>query len=109
MSEAEKSDEKSSSRLPDGRVAPGRGPAKGAPNAGRPRGTYREWLTALLERDDHQQVFEAALRGELGDKAFAFATKHAAAYGHGLPAVTIQGPDGGPVQVQVVNSPGFKP
>lgn len=86
----------------------GKGPKKGAPNAGRPKGTYQDWLGELLDSPDHRSEFEAQITGQRSEKAFGFATRHAAAYKHGLPAQTIQGPDGGPVQVQLLNGPGLE-
>lgn len=102
---ARKSVEKSGpSRLPDGRVAPGRGPKRGAKNAGRPKGTYLDWLGELLDSDDHRAEFEAQVKGRRSEKAFSFATKHAAAYKHGLPtqSVELTGKDGAPFTVRLV-------
>jgi hypothetical protein len=51
MSEkSSKSGRKSVKKLPDGRVAPGRGPAKGAPNAGRPPDWWKAQMRELRDR-----------------------------------------------------------
>lgn len=75
------------------------------PGAGRKPNEYKTWLGRLLDSPEHREAFEAEIKGMGTEKGFAFATRHAAAYHHGLPAQTIQGPDGGPVQVQVINAP----
>ncbi len=46
-------------KLPDGRVAPGRGPAVGSPNAGRPPDAWKALCRELASRD---AVLEAARR-----------------------------------------------
>lgn len=99
---AEKSAHKSVGRpfVKGGDPRQGRGPAKGAPNAGRPPDLFRELCRELA------CSAEDAARIALADSkhpAFIGALKWATEHGYGRPAQTIQhtGPDGGPVQVQI--------
>ena len=48
-------------KLADGRVAPGRGPGNGAPNAGRTPDEWRKALRALGDRSEVLAHIEAAL------------------------------------------------
>jgi hypothetical protein len=77
-------------KLPDGRVAPGRGPAKGAPNAGRPPEEWRERLRAMASREEVlEHVANVLLVGPehpYFDKALDYATQ----YGYGKPKQEIE-------------------
>lgn len=78
----------------------GRGPEKGAPNAGSPTKVYKMWLAARLADPKHQMAFIRALNDDQ-HPAFAAATKHAAAYAHGAPAQSVT-LDGEGLQVVIV-------
>jgi hypothetical protein len=53
----------------------GRGPQKGAPNAGRPTEEFKAWLEGLMDQPEKRQVFEAYLAaGNM--KAWEFAAKY---------------------------------
>jgi hypothetical protein len=65
-------------KLPDGRVAAGRGPAKGSPNAGRPPDEFRALMRSLVSREETVTRLEQILSGKVryiddeGREAFAF-------------------------------------
>jgi len=95
---------------PKGGFQPGFDPRRNltTPGSGRPPDEFRAAMRELASRDEALAKVREVLNTPdhphwLG--AYRFAAEH----GYGKPAQTIQGPDGGPVQVQVVNSPGFKP
>ena len=73
----------------DPRNGHGRGPARGAPNAGRKPLAYKRWLASLLDSDEHRKEFEAATKSR-ADPRFEFATRHATEYGHGKPAQDVK-------------------
>ena len=78
------------------------------PGPGRPSSAAKaEW--AELAAQGRKALRDKKIMDDPDHPVFGFALKHASHMGEGLPAQTIQGPDGGPVQVQVVNSPAFKP
>jgi hypothetical protein len=61
----------------------GRGPAKGAPNAGRPPDEWRAALRALASRDDVLQHLDAVLRAGPGHPWFSKALDYATEHGYG--------------------------
>ena len=92
----EKSSEKSSATgkpfvRGDPRRKPGRGPAKGAPNAGRPPNSFREFMRTLREDD-------ATLRGAI---ATAARDPESRAFGHVLKLVSSYDEDGPDQRVTV--------
>ena len=110
MSEVEKSGENSGGNRP-GTFLPGddprrgNGPPKGS--GGRPPNEFKAAMQELASREEALAKVREVLNNPdhphwLG--AYRFAAEH----GYGKPAQTIQGPDGGPVQVQVVNAPKFR-
>lgn len=95
------------SRLPDGRVAPGRGPAKGAPNAGRPRLAVKALAAQAIEQHDLVGVVAKIAAGQIGEtlrdrngnelQVFATkpserlaATKLLLAYAEGMPTQQVE-------------------
>ena len=130
MSKADKSGGNSGRFVKGGDPRQGRGPAKGAPNAGRPPNEFRQRMQQLASREEGLRLLEEILLGEgavrvleeqtdatgkvtkviaVDGELYLKAREHVVKHGYGLPAQPITGPDGGPVQVQVVNSPAFKP
>lgn len=56
---------------------------------GTPPVEYRIWLAALLKSPRHQMAFKRVLEDE-NHVGFIAATKHAAAYAHGLPIQSVE-------------------
>jgi hypothetical protein len=77
------------------------------PGPGRPADKAKaEW--AALAAQGRKALRDKKVMDDPTHPVFPFALKHSSQMGEGLPAQTIQGPDGGPVQVQVLNSPAFR-
>jgi hypothetical protein len=88
----------------------GRGPARGAPNAGRPPDEWRAALRALASRDDVLQHLDAVLRAGPGHPWFSKALDYATEHGFGkASAAQPTGPDEAPlpisIQVQLIDPP----
>lgn len=82
----------------------GRGPAKGAPNAGRPPDEFKAFMRSLVSRADVAE----ALRGVLSNPShpqFMQAFKMAAEFGYGRApqAVELTGAEGAPMQLKIVH------
>jgi hypothetical protein len=100
-----KSTEKSKrpGRFKKGELHPdqGRGPAKGAPNAGRPPDLWRAKLREMASRDEVMQHVESVLCEGPGhpwfSKALDYATEHG--FGKASQPHQITGLDGGPVGI----------
>ena len=80
----EKSSEKSSApgrpfTAGDPRRMPGRGPAKGAPNAGRPPNSFRDFMRTLREAGDLRTAITTAAR-DPESRAFGHVLKLVSAY-----------------------------
>ena len=73
----------------------GRGPAKGAPNAGRPPSEFKEWCKALLNDDTNREQVEKVL-ANADHPAYKEMWKAIADRAHGKPsqAVELTGKDG---------------
>lgn len=56
---------------------------------GTPPVEYRIWLAALLRSPRHQMAFKRVIENE-EHPGFLTATKHAAAYAHGLPIASVE-------------------
>jgi hypothetical protein len=78
------------SALPDGRVAPGRGPKKGAPNAGRPRTAFRDACRAIIDRDELLKEVSRMATGSFEDRDRLAAIKFLTSYAHGMPSQTVR-------------------
>lgn len=61
----------------------GRGPAKGAPNAGRPPDQWKAHLRTLVDRAEVLAHIEASLQKGPGDEFFAKALDYATDHGYG--------------------------
>lgn len=98
----------------------GKGPKKGAPNAGRPPDRFRKAMAAIANDPKALALLKAMARGE-SDLAMVKDAKtnlpiaidghlvlkahdHAAKHGIGMPAqvVTVTDPDGNPVAAQMI-------
>ena len=100
-----KSGSKSAPRLPDGRVAPGRGPKKGAANAGRPPIQFSQLCREIATRENLLEKAAAIACGKEGETVTLpdgvttvmlskpaerlAATKLILAYGHGQPVQPV--------------------
>jgi hypothetical protein len=51
--------------------------------------TYKLWLASLLDSEKHRKEFAATME-DRNTPAFIAATKHAAAYAHGMPTQAIE-------------------
>lgn len=58
------------------------------PGGSKPQ-TYKMWLAHLLTSEKHRQAFTATLE-DASHPQFLAATKHAAAYAHGMPTQAIE-------------------
>lgn len=76
--------------LPDGRVAPGRGPKKGAPNAGRPRSAFRDACRTILEREKLLDEAARMATKAAEDRDRLAAIKFLTSYAHGMPSQTVR-------------------
>jgi hypothetical protein len=100
-----KSTEKSKrpGRFKKGELHPdqGRGPAKGAPNAGRPPDLWRAKLREMASRDEVMQHVESVLFEGPGHPFFSKALDYATEHGFGKASQPhqISGLDGGPVGI----------
>lgn len=86
--------ERKSVRLPDGRVAPGRGPRKGAPNAGRPPDKFKEMCRDLASSADIERCARRVLKNP-NHPAWLGALKWATEHGYGKPKESIDLTSGG--------------
>lgn len=82
-------------------VRRGRGPAKGAPNAGRPPDWWLQQVRAGLYRKETIAQLNKVL-GNSEHTAFAAVLRWADERVHGKAAQPITGEGGGPIQVQVL-------
>lgn len=73
------------SKLPDGRVAPGKGPAKGAPNAGRPPDEWRAELRAMASSAKVMEHVLGVLQEGPSHPYFDRALQYATDHGYGKP------------------------
>ncbi|MBY0490613.1 MAG: hypothetical protein K2R93_12295 [Gemmatimonadaceae bacterium] len=82
----------------------GRGPKKGAPNAGRPPNEFREHMRALVSRADVTKALEAVLKSPTHPH-FMAAYKMACEFGYGraVQAVEHAGHGGGPMELRIVH------
>ncbi len=71
----------------------GRGPKKGAPNAGRPRNEFVEWCQQVVSDPKCKSQVEAILRDKK-HPAFATMWRAVGERAHGKPVQPISGPDG---------------
>lgn len=81
----------------------GRGPKKGAPNAGRPPSEFKQAMRQLADRGAVRQRLEHLTSAKNKDAdLFLRAFKETADRGYGKPAqaVELSGPDGGPVPLE---------
>lgn len=86
----------------------GRGPAPGAPNAGRPPDKFKQEMQRLASRDETlerlNQLTDKRRKGKGGvtDDLFLRAFKEVADRGYGKPAQPVEhtGPDGGAIQFE---------
>ena len=82
------------SRKPSGVAADpalrGRGPAKGAPNAGRPRDEWKAWLRSLVDSSETRESVAAILR-DPEHPAFARVLQWADERGYGKEATVVDG------------------
>lgn len=80
----------------------GRGPKKGAPNAGRPPNEHLEWCRRMVSSPGAEKAVEAVLE-DAQHPAFSTMWKAVAerAYGKPAQAVTVSGPNGGAVPLAV--------
>lgn len=81
----------------------GRGPKKGAPNAGRPRNEHVAWCQSLVSDPRSEEAVKAVL-GDKNHPAFATMWKAVAdrAYGKAPQSVEITGADGQPLPPAVI-------
>ncbi len=81
----------------------GRGPAPGAPNAGRPPNAYKELCADIADRGMRAIVTKKVMENPK-HPAFMPALKTMLEHAHGKPrqAVELTGPGGGPVQTEDV-------
>lgn len=80
----------------------GRGPAKGAPNAGRPRDEWKAWLRSLVDSDGSRAAIETILTDPSHPaygRILAWADERG--YGKEKESVEVSGAGGGPLQVVV--------
>lgn len=78
----------------------GRGPRKGAPNAGRPPDEFKAALAALVSREETLAALEAILRNP-DHPHFIQALRYASDRGYGLPTQSLKVEDEGPAVVIV--------
>lgn len=79
----------------------GRGPAKGAPNAGRPPDEHREFCRSLISDPDCEREVKAILT-DRDHPAFKAMWAEVARRGYGMPAQPHTGADGeGPIAHRV--------
>lgn len=71
----------------------GRGPEKGAPNAGRPRNEFIEWCQKVVSDPKCKAQVEAILKDKK-HPAFATMWRAVGERAHGKPVQPISGPDG---------------
>lgn len=76
-------------KLADGRVAPGRGPGKGAPNAGRPPDAWRAALRALVDRPSVIAHIEDCLEAGPEHPFFGKALDYVTDHGYGKAASSV--------------------
>lgn len=99
----EKSEEKSKEprRLKNGGIA-GRGPKKGAPNAGRPRDEWKAWLRSIVDAEETREGI-AAILSDHSHPAYAKVLQWAAERGYGKESDHIEhsGEGGGPIAITV--------
>jgi hypothetical protein len=91
-------------------VRRGRGPRKGAPNAGRPPDAWRDALRALASRDAVLAHLDAVLTRGTADPMFFKALDYATEHGYGrASAAQPTGPVDAPlpisIQVQLIDPP----
>lgn len=82
-----------------GAQGPGRGPAKGAPNAGRPPAEYIEWLRGVLESPACKKAIETVLK-DPDHPAFAKLQQSCSDRAYGKPLQEVQA--SGDVNIRVV-------
>ena len=82
----------------------GRGPAKGAPNAGRPPDKFKEAMRGIADRPDVLKRLKklTGTAKSVGDDVFLKAFKEVADRGYGKPAQPVEhtGADGGAIQFE---------
>ncbi len=81
----------------------GRGPKKGAPNAGRPPNEFKQSMRQLADRPAVRKRLEQLTAASNKDpELFLKAFKETADRGYGKPAqaVELSGPDGGPIPLE---------
>lgn len=76
-------------------VGAGRGPAKGAPNAGRPRDEWRAKLQAMASRDEVLAHVEATLLNGPADPFFDRALQYVTDHGYGRAPSSVDITSGG--------------
>ena len=109
---ARKSAKKSASSPRRGRGRPfvsgdpraGRGPAPGAPNAGRPPDEFKRIMQGIVSRDEAVRRLAQLASGEktVSDEIFLKAFKESADRGYGKAVQPLEhaGPDGGPIPLE---------
>lgn len=82
----------------------GRGPKKGAPNAGRPPDEFKARLAQLASRDQTLEFLERCLNGEFGPDAYMKAMQWSTERGYGkVPTETkISGDAAEPLTIRIV-------
>jgi hypothetical protein len=82
----------------------GRGPAKGAPNAGRPPDEFKAFMRSLVSRDEVSEALGRVL-GNPNHPQYVQAYKMAAEFGYGRAsqAVQLTGENGAAMELRVVH------
>ncbi len=82
----------------------GRGPAKGAPNAGRPPDEFKAFMRSLVSRDAVSEALGTILANPKHPQ-YVQAYKMAAEFGYGRASQTVEhsGAGGGPVSLRITH------
>lgn len=87
----------------------GRGPKKGAPNAGRPPDAFKEMCRGLASSADVEREVRKIIKRGSKDPMFVQALRWASEHGYGKPAQAVTHEVGESLEAMIVRSMGLGP